>query len=363
MLSPLALAPHVEKHGGQAVLDMCSSPGGKSSFLASLAGEHGFVMANEPNRERHQTLKRNLARLQLANAGVCQYPGESLPVQDGAWPCILLDPPCSGWGTTDKHPNAARIWQGEKVAPLVELQRLLLAEAVRLLAPGGALVYSTCTTNVQENEEQVLYATRELGLELDPLPEPEGYGFEAPHLDGCEGCLRVDQELSQAQGHFAVRLLKPGELPERAEHPLPGEPLPVEEISEGPWDMTSFKAGELRLFGENVHFVHEQAALLPSSFRWQGLQLGRYGKGGKGGFRPLPRARGLLPAVPLPGDLVAEEPGLLVRLLQGQSLEAPAASSEKGGLCGLYFRASGMEQPLPLGWIKRKGKRLLWAER
>lgn len=355
LLAPLALGEHVR---GRAVLDICASPGGKSSFLAQLAGPEGFVLANEPNRERHQTLKRNLGRLQLPNAACCQYPGEALPLSDGSWPCILLDPPCSGWGTADKHPNVATLWKEDKVAPLVSLQRALLREAARLLAPGGCMVYSTCTTNVGENEAQVLFAREELGLEPRPLTPPPGFAFEPPQLDDCPGCLRVDQERSQAQGHFVALLHKPGLLPEAptaSEGESPGLPVPPEALVG--WDLERLGPGTLRLFGDKAHFLPRHAALLPLGVHWQAYPVGRVVQGH---LRPLPRTRLLLPATPRPEDLVVADPRQLQALLTGQSLPAPEATGAGDGLCGLYWQGP---EPLGLGWLKRKGRRLLWAER
>ncbi len=349
MLSPLALHADVEN---MPVMDMCASPGGKSSFLATLIGDKGLVLANEPNKERHLTLKRNLARLQLPNAAICRYPGEDMPLPDGFWPGILLDPPCSGWGTADKHPQVTSLWQGEKIAPLVGLQRLLLREASRLLAPGGVLVYSTCTTNVQENEKQIRYACDALGLELAPLTPPPGFFMENPQLTDCTGCLRVDQRRSNAQGHFAAKLRKPGVLADDespASLEIPG--LPIDDCDAFEHGFARLGPGWVRLFGDNAWFVHRHAARFPSGFQWHGAQVGRMTKGG---FRPLPRVRALLPDAPEPGAFVAERPEQLQQLLSGQSLPAPPGT---GGMCGLYFRDLG------LGWLKRKGKRVLWAER
>lgn len=352
MLGPLAL---VQDAPPPLMLDMCASPGGKSSFLATLAGNTSLVLANEPNKERFQTLRRNLNRLQLPNAAHCQYPGEQLPMQDASVPAILLDPPCSGWGTTDKHPRVTSLWQGEKVAPLVALQQHLLREAARMLAPGGRLLYATCTTNVAENEEQVLLAQEELGLELQQLPPFAGFHFLPPQHDGCQGCLRIDQERSQAQGHFLALLRKPGASGDLPRHGLPGEPLPpdVQDTALIEQAAPLLGPGQARLFRDNVHFLHDSAALLPPALRWRGPQLGRLARDR---FRPLPRARLLLPETPGPGDFVAEDPQQLTRLLAGQSLEAPDDAGSDG-LCGLYFRELG------LGWLKRKGRRLLWAER
>ena len=186
MLPPLALAPGE----GARVLDMCASPGSKTGLLAQLVGREGLVLGNEPARPRLANLRRNLAALNLLQAVTCSWPGESLPLPDASWDAVLLDPPCSGWGTTDKNPQAIKRWQGDRLKPMLDLQCKLLTEASRLLRPGGKLVYSTCTTNVDENEGQVRFAVEELGLEPIPLEPFPGFVFAAPELSGCEGTLR-----------------------------------------------------------------------------------------------------------------------------------------------------------------------------
>ena len=124
------------------------------------------------------------------------------PLPDASWDAVLLDPPCSGWGTTDKNPQAIKRWQGDRLKPMLDLQRKLLTEASRLLRPGGKLVYSTCTTNVDENEGLVRFAVEGLGLEPIPLEPFPGFVFAAPELPGCEGTLRVDEDASTAQGFY-----------------------------------------------------------------------------------------------------------------------------------------------------------------
>ena len=169
MLPPLALTPAP----GSAALDMCASPGSKTGFLAQLVGRTGFVLGNEPSPTRLGTLRANLHQLNLIQAATCSYSGDALPLRPGSWENILLDPPCSGWGTAEKHPQVLKLWQGDKLDSLTGLQRRLLRHAASLLRPGGRLVYSTCTTNVDENEAQVRFAEQELGLErehLDPIP-------------------------------------------------------------------------------------------------------------------------------------------------------------------------------------------------
>ena len=215
MLPPLALDPAA----GGSVLDICASPGSKTGFLAQLVGKNGFVLGNEPSRARLATLRANMHACNLLPVSTCTYEGQNLPLRPGSWEAIQLDPPCSGWGTVEKHPRVMELWQGEKVQPLVGLQRLLLRHAADLLAPGGKLVYSTCTTNVAENEEQVRFAEQELGLE--PLPLTPFPGFVWEELPGGEGTLRVDGQRSGAQGFYVALFRKPVGALQSVPEPLP----------------------------------------------------------------------------------------------------------------------------------------------
>ena len=101
MLPPLAL--QVQK--GESVLDMCASPGSKTTFLADLVGKDGCVLANEIQRSRLFTLQKNCERLNALNVATTSYNAEDLPLHASQWNAISLDPPCSGWGTVEKIYN------------------------------------------------------------------------------------------------------------------------------------------------------------------------------------------------------------------------------------------------------------------
>ena len=207
MLPPLALAPGE----GARVLDMCASPGSKTGLLAQLVGRGGLVLGNEPARPRLANLRRNLAALNLLQAVTCSWPGESLPLPDASWDAILLDPPCSGWGTTDKNPQAIRRWQGDRLKPMLDLQRKLLTEAGRLLRPGGKLVYSTCTFSPEENEGVIsafLHAHPAFSVEPVEAPwfspaRPDWISDPAP---GLEHAFRLWPHCLRGEGHFAAVL-------------------------------------------------------------------------------------------------------------------------------------------------------------
>lgn len=382
MLPPLMLAP---REGAQ-VLDMCAAPGSKTGFLAQLAGPSGFVLGNEPGRDRLPTLRQNLRRLNLAQAATCSHPGEELPLPNGAWPFIQLDPPCSGWGTEEKNPNVKAIWTAEKAVTLVRLQRELLARAARLLAPGGRLLFSTCTTNEEENEAQVEWARDELGLVPLPLPEPPGFALETPRR-GLSGVLRTDMSAGAGQGFFLALFTRdgapgdgaadfdaaPDAPPETNEAPaaqskgrkgrgrasreggsLPGRRLDHAALACGQgvapaWE--NLPPGEVWEFGGQAWFLPARALSLPAALRWQGFPLGKVAAGR---FRPVPTCRLLLPPWTPGAGLDLTDPAELSALLSGRSLDREL---DADGGAGLYFRG------LPLGWLTRKGRRAVWSDR
>ena len=390
MLPPLALAPAP----GDTVLDMCASPGSKTGFLGQLVGPGGFILGNEPSRNRLATLRRNLINLNLFNCGTTSHPGERLLLPPSRWSRILLDPPCSGWGTAEKNPKVMQLWQGDKVKPLIALQRRLLAEAYRLLLPGGTLVYSTCTTNVAENEEQIRHAREALGLESIPLAPLPGFSFADSALPGVDGVLRVEAG-EDGQGFFVGLLRKPAsgdtyaepaELTEtgaftpsgdvglsspmrrdragadrrpargqaKGKRPSAGlggfEFLSREALAPSWTDPKCLPPGDIAVFNEVAHFLPAPSRhVLPEGFAWKGFPLGRLVDGG---VRVNPALHGLMPARDKAGaqgvaclDLDTIEP--LLGMLTGQGLAMEAGLSE----CLLYF------QGLPLCRLSVKGRR------
>lgn len=376
MLPPLALAPDE----GAAVLDMCASPGGKTSFLAQLTGRGGYVLGNEPSADRLATLRQNLARLNLPQAVTTGMKGQYLPLPDGSLKTILLDPPCSGWGTAEKNPKVLTLWKPGKVDPLIALQRELLAKAARLLGPGGRVLFSTCTTNVAENEEQALWARDELGFEIVPIEPFQGFTFHDPERPQAAGTLRVDGEGSEAQGFYLALLVKPGGDDARAkawtggriaEEKVGGvrrdkrkerKGAPGKKSREGWIDGVSdprlddptlawenLPPGRFEIFKDEICFIPQRGeGLLPT--RRKGQRLGAQ-KGGM--FRPWARARILVPPLGLAEGVDAVSPDELSALLEGRGIE----TGTKQKRLALYYRG------LPLGFLTVKGGRALWSDR
>ncbi len=351
MLPPIALNPPK----GAAVLDMCSSPGSKTSQLAWLVGPHGLVLGNEPSAVRLANLRRNLHVMGLTQTATCCQSGEKLPLPDASWDFIQLDPPCSGWGTVEKNPKVMDIWKDDKVAPLIRLQKDLLREAERLLRPGGVVVYSTCTTDVEENEKQVIFAREELGLELEALGDVSGFDLQPPQ--GCEGVWCLSPKMGDTQGFFVARLRKPG----RSEGPVPytEQPVQAEVVDEGRLRQLGLDPrlvhAEIGIFGGSLHALPVQAlARLPESLHWQGLYMGKAGKNGDVRLSPRVRIEGPGAHVDLEG---AEGLKIISGLLQGQSLPAPDGIRKEERTALLRWNS------LPLGRLNIKNKRLIWSER
>ncbi len=365
MLPPLALFSQDIQHA-PAVLDMCASPGSKTGFLGQLVGKNGFVLGNEPSKARLATLRANMQTLSALHTGTCSYGGEHLPLLPNSWDYIQLDPPCSGWGTVEKNPQVLDLWQGDKVKPLIGIQRMLLQKAWELLRPGGEVVYSTCTTNVQENEEQVLFAVQELGFEVVPLTPFSGFVWQEPVMGGAltEHTLRVDGQQSHAQGFYIAKFRKPSSLPctsvacttQAADSVFQAEHILDTALLEGPCtDISLLPQGELALFGDTVRFIPAVARpCLASTLQWQAAPVGKLQGDG---IRLHARCRWLMPPQASEEALVLENIAQILALLQGQSLQTALCGRETG----LYFGYQG--QTLALGRVGLKKGRVLWHGR
>lgn len=181
----LAAAP------GMRVADLCAAPGGKTAQLAATGAE---VVAVERDARRIQRLRENMQRLKL-DADLVQ--ADAAEWNPGArFDAVLLDAPCSATGTIRRHPDVPHLKRPGDIPTLAGLQRQLLEASARLLAPGGRLVFATCSLQPEEGEAQVRAGLP--GLAPDPI-RPE----EVPGLEGAlspEGWLRTRPDFWAEQG-------------------------------------------------------------------------------------------------------------------------------------------------------------------
>jgi 16S rRNA (cytosine967-C5)-methyltransferase len=148
-----ALAPPAK---GDRVLDLCASPGGKTIALSADAGAAGNVIACDVRQHRVRLLSRTLERCRVANATVMQVPAEgALPFQEASFDLVLIDAPCSGLGTVRRDPDIRWRRQPDDLPRFAGGQRSLLARAAGLVRNGGRLVYATCSSEPEENDDVI----------------------------------------------------------------------------------------------------------------------------------------------------------------------------------------------------------------
>ena len=133
---------------GERILDACAAPGGKT---VQIAWRGASVVACEVNPKRRRRLEENLARLKLGVEVIPELPSVGTPLFDK----VLVDAPCSNTGVLRRRPDARWNWNEEKLVALVKLQSDILDACASRVAPGGVLVYSTCSNEPEENEAQV----------------------------------------------------------------------------------------------------------------------------------------------------------------------------------------------------------------
>lgn len=150
MLAPLMLDPKP----GEMILDMAAAPGSKTTMLAGMMQNRGSIDALEPDYIRLERLKFNCNLLGVENTNFHQVQAEKFKrEEEGIYDAILADVPCSGEGRFNLFDTPSYIfWKENSVPKFARLQTKILNAGLRLLKPGGRLLYSTCTMNRQENE-------------------------------------------------------------------------------------------------------------------------------------------------------------------------------------------------------------------
>ena len=199
--SAQGIAPLLDPQPGQRILDACAAPGGKSTHLAELIGDRGEVWALDRSEARLRRLDRNAERLGLTSIRSLALDATALaeakPHWRGSFDRLLLDAPCSGLGTLARHPDARWRITPDAIDGLVQLQRQLLEALMPLLAPGGRVVYATCTVEPRENVT-LINSLLEAHPEWSRLQEHQWWP-EPP-----------DGELGGGDGFYAAVLQGPG---------------------------------------------------------------------------------------------------------------------------------------------------------
>ncbi len=201
-----------EDKKGLTVLDLCAAPGGKSTLTLSALPEGSVLIANEIVRQRANILAENIIKWGAPNTIVTNNCASDFQALGEVFDLIICDAPCSGEGMFRKDPQSIDEWSVSNVAMCRERQREILADIWQCLKPNGLLIYSTCTYNTYENEENVAWAAHTLNAEI--------LGIKVPKEWGITGNLIKEQTFSafhffphrtSGEGFFAAVLRKPAE--------------------------------------------------------------------------------------------------------------------------------------------------------
>ncbi|MGL5435413.1 MAG: RsmF rRNA methyltransferase first C-terminal domain-containing protein [Lachnospiraceae bacterium] len=350
-------------HPGDRVLDICAAPGGKSTELAArLAGE-GLLVANDISNSRAQALLKNLELFGISNMLVTSEAPDKLADTFGRFfDKILVDAPCSGEGMFRKDPALIRSWEDRGPEYYVPIQREILKQSVRMLAPGGYLLYSTCTFASAEDEDNINWLLeQEPSLELSAIPLFDG---AEPGADGSP-VIRLFPHKIKGEGHFAALLRKKEETePAEGDHaftdrnPAAGNEKELRFLDKET-DLSAFLDQLGRPLDRSRMMIrNDQIYYLPAMFdrRWKlrylrtGLLLGECRRGRFGPSQALAMALSQQDFCNTLSFSSADE--RTIRYLKGETVAVYDHEHIDKGWCLVCVDG------FPLGWAKSNGRTL-----
>ena len=190
------------------MLDLCAAPGGKSTLCRSVLPEGSLLVANEVIRNRSQILAENLIKWGHPDVVVTNNDPSDFTPLENLFDVILTDVPCSGEGMFRKDEVAVEEWSVENVDVCWQRQRRILTDIWPTLKPGGLLIYSTCTFNREEDEDNVAWIARELGAEVLEVPIDDARGITGNLVGGDFPVYRFLPHKTKGEGFFLAVLRK-----------------------------------------------------------------------------------------------------------------------------------------------------------
>ncbi|MBI2550373.1 RsmB/NOP family class I SAM-dependent RNA methyltransferase [Candidatus Woesearchaeota archaeon] len=201
---------------GEIVLDMCASPGSKTTQMAAMMENSGIVVANDISGDRMKPLGINLQRVGAMNVAENFGRGQQLHRLGTKFDRILVDAPCSGTGTLRKSPDTLRIWNPLMVRRLSNQQKSLIDTAFSLLKSGGTMVYSTCSVEPEENEGVIDWLLQKYpaAAEIERIDlnikrsEPILNFEKSSYSPEVRKCLRIWPQDNNTEGFFVAKVRK-----------------------------------------------------------------------------------------------------------------------------------------------------------
>ena len=213
MIPPVVL----EISENNIVLDMCASPGSKTTQMADMMNNQGAIVANDVSIDRIKALTSNLERMGVVNTVVTMMDGIRFgKLMPEAFDRILVDAPCSAEGTIRKSYKAIHNWKPWAYKKLANIQKSLLISAYKALKPGGIIVYSTCTFSPEENEEVVSSLLERYPATLEEMKIPGiivVQGFvewnDKKFNKELKKSIRIYPHKNEVGGFFIAKIRKP----------------------------------------------------------------------------------------------------------------------------------------------------------
>ena len=258
------------------VLDLCAAPGGKSTAVRTVLPEGSTLVSNEPIPTRAQILLENITKWGWPDCIVTNNYPRDFRKAKAKFDIILCNVPCSGEGMFRKDPATISEWSPQNVEKCWRLQREIVADAWECLNPGGLLIYSTCTYNIKENEENIrwildTYEAEALDIPVDPSWNITGSllpGFDAP-------VYRFIPGITCSEGLFLCALHKRGKWKEESGKRLPKReqslqknrlPSPLKELSAAEQFSFLFPLSSFHIdlsYPEALKYLRGEALALP----------------------------------------------------------------------------------------------------
>ena len=192
-----------------SALDLCAAPGGKSTLMRAALPKDCVLYSNEPIRNRASILAENVQKWGYPNHVVTNSYPRDYRASKSHFDIILCDVPCSGEGMFRKDPATIREWSPQHVEKCWQLQREIVADAWQCLNPGGVLIYSTCTFNTKENEENIRWILSEYDAEVLPVATKTEWHITGSLLEGfTQPVYRFIPGITRGEGLFLCVLRK-----------------------------------------------------------------------------------------------------------------------------------------------------------
>jgi len=209
----------LEPKSGEIILDLCASPGSKTTQAAAIMENKGTIIANEVSMGRIGILNSNLERCGVMNTIVTRKEGVALcnvlkKKSKMKFDKILVDAPCSGEGTLRKSPKTFLMWNKNMIKKIAATQKRLSESAIGLLKVGGEMIYSTCTLAPEENELIVNYLLEKFDIEIEIINLPLKFRKGICEWDGVSldknlsKCLRLYPQDNNTDGFFVAKIRK-----------------------------------------------------------------------------------------------------------------------------------------------------------